>query len=274
MKSPKTEQRTRWWRGPRVGLGAMVGAILLVAAACSGDDESATTQDGTSTTTSVATTTTSVATATTVPSTTTTVPPVSSQDALPATDAYFAAFNAGDADAVLALLTTDGSFTERFGSGDQASDLDVADELAFFTGQGTLFKSPSCAVTEDQPVEGTTLSCDYETLDALTQAVDALPVPTTATFTVTPLGISEIHVTYAPEPGQPDFEHVGGKFISWMAFNRFEVTCLAWYVSRSTSCVDSTSVQETREVGLMVARYAEEWAAYLDENGCGYLDGC
>jgi hypothetical protein len=261
----------------------MVGAILLVAAACGGSDESATTQDGTSattsvatTTTSVATTTTSVATTTTVSSTTTTVPAVSSADALAATDAYFAAFNAGDADAVLALLTTDGRFTERFGSGDQASepaDLDIADELAWFTGQGTLFKSPSCTLAEDQPVEGTTLSCDYETHDALTQAVDALPVPTTATFTVTPLGISEIHVTYGPQPVQPDFTHVGGKFLSWLAFNRPEVICLSWYADNG-SCADSTSVEETREVGLIVARYAEEWAAYLDEKGCGYLDGC
>ena len=41
--SPKTEQRTRWWRGPRVGLGAMVGAILLVAVACGDSEESAVT---------------------------------------------------------------------------------------------------------------------------------------------------------------------------------------------------------------------------------------
>lgn len=80
-------------------------------------------------------------------------------------------------------------------------------------------------------------------------------------------------MTYAPEPLQPDFEHVGGKFISWLAANRPEVTCLAWYADDG-SCVDTTSVLEIREVGLMVARYAEEWAAYLDENGCGYLDGC
>lgn len=174
----RIERRATWRKGPRVGLAAMVGAILMVAAACSGSDESASTQGATSTTTSVATTT-------TVSSTTTTVPAVSSQDALAATDAYFAAFNAGDADAVLALLTTDGSFTDRFGSGGQANDLDIADELASFTAQGTVLTSPSCTPAENQPVEGTTLSCDYETLDALTQAVDALPVPTTATFTVT-----------------------------------------------------------------------------------------
>ncbi len=240
-------------------LVTMAVCLVVVAAACSSSD-------GDQATTSLATT------STTISATTTTVSAFSVDEALAVADAYFAAFNAGDADAALALLTIDGSFTDRFG-GQLASDLDIVDELAWFTAQGTVLTSPSCAVTEDQPVEGTTLSCDYETHDALTQAVDALPVPTTATFTVTPLGISEIHVTYAPQPLQPDFEHVGGKFISWLALNRPEVTCLSWYADDG-SCVDTTSVQEIREVGLMVARYAEEWAAYLDENGCGYLDGC
>lgn len=86
----------------------------------------------------------------------------SSEDALGAADAYFAAFNAGDDDAVLASLTSDALVTDRFGSTDAFNSLDpFASEVAAFTGQGTQFRSISCTVVTEQPDTGTTVSCDY-----------------------------------------------------------------------------------------------------------------
>ena len=110
----------------------------------------------------------------------------SADDAFTATDAYFEAYNKGDADAALALLTTDATLTWDFIGFFEEFDLGGRElRLAWETAQGTVLTSPSCSLTDDQPVEGTTLTCAYDTLDAPTQAVDALPVPTTSSLAVT-----------------------------------------------------------------------------------------
>ena len=176
---------------------------------------------------------------------------------------FFDAYNAGDDDAAAALLTSDVAASDTWGS------IDVVSELAWVTAQGTELRSVSCAVADSQPPDGTRVTCDHETLDALTQAVDALPVPTTTRFVVTASKIAEIHFGY----GTPDFEHVGVPFGSWLATNRPDVTCLAWYADDGF-CEEPATLEEHREDGRMVAQYAQEWAVYLEENGCGYLDGC
>lgn len=176
---------------------------------------------------------------------------------------YFDAFNRGDDESAAALLTSDVAASDTFGS------IDVVGELAWFTAQGAQVRSPSCAVARQQSADGTSVVCDHEMLDALTQAVDAVPVPTTTTFTVTPSGITELHFGY----GSPDFTHVGFPFRNWLASNRPDVGCLAWY-GGAVSCPELETLEEQREDGLLVAKYAQEWAAYLEENGCGYLDGC
>ncbi len=59
----------------------------------------------------------------------------------------------------------------------------------------------------------------------------------------------------------------------WLAANRPEATYLAWYKVNG-SCHEPTSVEEIEEVWRLVAQYAQEWAAYLEVNGCTYLDDC
>ncbi|MGB7861229.1 MAG: hypothetical protein WBM90_12080 [Acidimicrobiia bacterium] len=176
---------------------------------------------------------------------------------------YFDAFNAGDDEAAAALLTSEVAATDTWGS------INVVGELASFTAQGAQYRSVACAVSPQQPADGTSVTCDHETLDALTRAVDAVPIPTTTTFTVTPSGIAELHFGY----GSPDFTHVGFQFQRWLADNRPDVGCLAWY-GGDESCPELETLEEQREEGRLVAQYAQEWAAYLEENGCGYLDGC
>lgn len=176
---------------------------------------------------------------------------------------YFAAFNGGDDEGAAVLLTSDVAASDTWGS------IDVIDELAWFTGQGAQMRSVACTVAPQQPAEGTSVTCVHETLDALTQAVDATPIPTTTTFTVTPSGITEVHFGY----GSPDFTHVGFPFRSWLAANRPDVSCLAWYAG-DESCNELTTLEEQREDGRLVAKYAREWAAYLEESGCSYVDNC
>jgi hypothetical protein len=246
MEHPPTtidEQLPRW-RVTRTPILAIVTVTLIFAACSSSEDEAATS--------------------------------VSNDDPTASVDAYFEAYNAGNEDAVLALLTTDTTLTVSFGGRSPEDykreewELDLAVALA----EGTLLASPLCAVTEDQPVEGTTVSCDYETLDAPTQAVDALPVPTTTRFAIAPTGISEMHTSYESQPGQPDFLHVGEPFQKWLAADHPEFTCLALSEANG-SCDDSpTSDEAITEKGLMTVRYAQEWGAYLKANGCTYLEGC
>ncbi len=35
-----------------------------------------------------------------------------------------------------------------------------------------------------------------------------------------------------------------------------------------------TTVEEAEQNGVLIAQYAAEWATYLNDNDCGYSDGC
>lgn len=192
----------------------------------------------------------------------------SGDDALSATDAYFEAYNSGDDRAVLALLTPDAEAYVAFDdTPEEPERANWEGELAWHTAQGTMLRSPDCTVADDQPEAGTAVLCDYETLDAVTQAVDGPPVPSTIHVVVTSSGlISEIRESY----GTPDFGHAGEPFQRWLQANRPEVTCLPWYVDRT--CDESTSVETERATGAMVAQYAQDFGAYLETNDCTYPD--
>jgi hypothetical protein len=178
-------------------------------------------------------------------------------------EGFFDAYNAADDDAAVALLSPDVEASDTWGP------IDVVSELAWFTAQGTAIRSLSCAIAHSQPADGTRVVCDHETLDALIQAADAPPIPTTTTFTVASDQIAQIHFGY----GHPDFTDAGFPFRSWLAANRPDVTCLAWYADDG-SCEEPETIEEIREEGRMVAQYALEWAAYVEARGCTYRDGC
>ena len=118
--------------------------------------------------------------------------------------------------------------------------------------------------------------CDYGLRDAPTQAVGAPSIPVITTFAVTPAGkISEIQVNYNEvetlvEPGI-DFLHVGRPFGRWMLANHPEFAGLVITDAPVQDCCESMSPTER---GASVLRYAREWAAYLEDNGCTYLDNC
>jgi hypothetical protein len=222
--------------------------VILFAGACSGDDADPAT-------TSPATTTTTAST------TTTNVPAFSSDDALSVTDAYFEAYNAGDVEAVLALFEPDATISNTsFGSQTRA----FWEELFVWNAaQGTVLSPPDCRVTAEVSGVAVTVFCPYNHFDALVQAVDGPPVPINLTLTVAPDGISDLVSIFGPA----DFGTVGEPFDIWMAVHHPEDL-------DSVGFGTWTTVDEAEESGILTARYAAEWATYLNDNGCDYSDGC
>ncbi len=228
-------------------------------------------------------------------SSTTTTMPLPSDEALAVADAYFAAYNAGDIDAVFSLFTPDNrpghdgtkraSYTWEGkgvsvggGVASEGGDGPWNQRLYLDAAQGTVLRSPSCTLTDDQSPEHTLITCVYEIVDAPTRAVNAPSVPVTMMLTLTPAGISEITETY----GEVDFDHVREPFRRWLEANRPDVTCLAQTLEGGwcTDYEDEDSEERFGDVALwtdlgrIIAQYADEWAAYLQENNCSYLDGC
>jgi ketosteroid isomerase-like protein len=230
----------------------MAVCLAVVAAACSSSDGE------TATTTSDTTATTATTTTTTTP--TTTVPAFSSDDALSVTNAYFEAYNSGDVSAVIGLFATDATFADNFGLQTPESWQQL---LAWNAAQGTVLSPPDCTVTEADLGVSVTVACPHTNLGVLVQAVDGPPVPINLTLTITPDGVSQWRSIF----GNPDFNTVAKPFDDWMTVNHPEdfdnVGFGKW-----------TTVNEAEENGIRTARYAADWATYLNDNGCGYSDGC
>ena len=180
--------------------------------------------------------------------------------ALSAASAYFAAFNGGDFDALMALLPSGATFSDSI-SGTVTRD-EWEQRLAWNLAQGTKLATPDCLVSTDGDPDATTVvECESATSSAPIQAVGARPVPTTIFISVTPSGIREVREEY----GQPDFLAATQPFVSWMA---------------QTHPVDAErvgfgvwgSVTEARENGQLSAEYARRWAASL-EASCRVIPG-
>ncbi len=108
----------------------------------------------------------------------------------------------------------------------------------------------------EQPAEGATLFCTYETLDAVVVAVDGEPIPTSTYFTVVDDELSVIDQRY----GLPDFATLGTPFTRWMEENHPEVTGALFH--------GWTTREEAVEHGRLRAEWAQAWATSLtDESG-------
>ena len=182
--------------------------------------------------------------------------PFGPDSALDVSDAYIEAFNTGDADAVLVLLTSDVALSEKYtGMGDGFGVMDrgfFEQHLAWSTAQGTTFTSPECAVTEEGTGAAVTVSCRFGWLYAAERAVDAPPVPTTLTVIVTPEGISQIAFEYPPVFGVERFDN-------WLFANHSDDL-------EGVEFGDWNSVAEAEQGGKLRAQYVDEWAASLEAN--------
>ncbi len=246
-----------------VGVGAVaavlfVGAAALGIVAVVGDDA----------TSPAAAPTATAAPVTTQPPTTSTVPALTVDEALAVSGDFIEAWNTGDADAVLGLLTPEVALSEKYSAlsnfGDSAGfeAIDRAffeQHLAWSTAQGTTFASPECAVTEQGAAGAVTVSCEFGWLYAPEQAVDASPVPTVLTMVVTPDGISELAFEYVPRFGLDSFDR-------WVGDNHSDN-------SEFVGFGDWNSVAEAEQSGILRAQYVSEWVAYLEANDCSFQPG-
>jgi ketosteroid isomerase-like protein len=187
--------------------------------------------------------------------------PFGAESSLAVADDYFAEFNAGESEAVMALFTPDATFAAQF-AGDRTAEPTLRafweEILVWNAAQGTIMTTHDCAVT-DQASGAVTVECQHGTHDAPAQAVDAVAVPTTTTMKITPDGIGEFHELY----GRPDFTFVGDFFYAWMEENHPDDAL-------ATDFGNWLSLEEASEHGRITAQYADEWAADLEATGCTF----
>ncbi len=182
-------------------------------------------------------------------------------EAVAVANAWYVAFNAGDVDAVMALLAPDPSLGNNFIGTSTLEEERMRN--TWNAAQGTKLVTEGCRPIGDNSEQGQQqVRCIGATYDALVQAVDATPVTTRVTMTVDASGIVALRYSY----GSPDFDHVGYPFDKWMAANHPDVENLG-FGSWET-------VEEAEAEGIFTAKWAAEWATYLEANDCTYLDGC
>lgn len=168
---------------------------------------------------------------------------------------FINAFNAGDADALLATLTSDAELLESYSPGTGEFE---AIERTFFeqhmvwaTAQGSMLTTPECVVTEESVTQtAVSVVCEFGWLYAPEKAAGLAPVPTVLTMVVTPDGVSQAAFEYPPE-FTPD------AFSQWLFRNHRDDHIRIEYGEWS-------SLAEAEQDGLLRAQYAEEWAATLE----------
>lgn len=174
--------------------------------------------------------------------------------ALSTAAAYFSAFNSGDANAVVALLSTGATFSDNFvGSITRES---WEQRLVWNMAQGTTLATPDCTVPADGASgEGMAVRCESATLNAQIQVVAAQPVPTIVSLFVTPNGIQDVREDF----GQPDFLQATQPFMQWMdeehPADAEKIGFGVW-----------DSIDQAQENGELTAEYSRRWAAYLEIN--------
>ena len=183
--------------------------------------------------------------------------PFTVDDALAVKDAYITASNAGDADAVLALFEPD----SRIAVGTLTRDLVTFERyLVWSIAQGTTITASDCTASELE--DAVRLLCESTRHQHLAVAVGAPAPDGTLILTISADGIR----TLSENNDFRDFNVVNAPFDRWLAENHPE--------DFDTRIPFGTwgSVAEAEQGGILRARYADEWAAYLDANGCTYQD--
>ena len=201
--------------------------------------------------------------ASTVTTVTTQAPqPFTGADALAVADAYFAALETNDIDALRGLFAEDAStpgsssLEEYF----EESERFIAWDLA----QGAIKTVQECVVDRDGGASFM-VTCQFTDHHYVARLVGAPAVAWTARIRFDENGkISVLTETF----GQPDYNVVNRPFHAWMLANHPEDAA-------TVDCCGGETVEESITRGTLRAQYADEWAAYLDENGCTYEDfGC
>jgi len=188
---------------------------------------------------------------------------IDGETALATADRIFAAHNAGDPDAAIAEFLPDATieFHDKFYGSGPVESADWYLDLVWSTASGTTWADPVCVVTDDGDGTAVTVACQYGLHTAPLKAVGAPAEPFEATIVLRPGGVSHWDVEFDASTSQ----HLEVGFGNWMIFNHpdaFDEPEGRW------------TVEEVREDGARYARYADEWAEFLEARDCGYPTEC
>lgn len=192
--------------------------------------------------------------------------------ALSTADDYFTAYNAGDADGMFALFADDAVFREAFDGfirptfdpdrkyGQTSSRADWELTRTWHLAQGSKVGEQQCEVHQETLDVEVIVVCDFTTMDAAVLALGSEPIPSRTAMTIGPDGIRQL----VEEFGWPDFSTTGIPFSNWLEATQPD----EYELARLPDAGDTRQNMVVR--GEARARLAVQWAAYLEENGCGY----
>lgn len=260
--TPEKPPTSRAWRGVAAAAAAaaivVIAGVALLVVSGGGDVEPA------------------APTPTTQPTATTQAPPddeaapaqeVTVEEALDVVDRYWAAYDTGDFATVATLFPAD-AVTERFSRSEFFAWIEQY--RAWGIAEGSTQTARECNAAE--PGNGTSIfvgtvgvTCTFEDLSVLHEAVGAPPVRISIVMRIGADGIQTFWFTPSPF-------YVIRPFQVWMEEHHPGVAPAA---DATVPITNSNSVEEAELFGRIRAEYAEEWAAYLEANGCTYGDvGC
>ena len=185
---------------------------------------------------------------------------ITEAEALAVNEAYFAAYEAGDVDAMQDLYTPDAGVVAPLGS---IGREDWAQLYTWKLAEGTVMTPRDCTTSVSDSGTEVTIRCEYGQHEGLAQAVDGPVVPHTLTQVVSADGITSHRQSF----GSPGFTVYAAPFDRWLKEHRPE----AW---PTLAFGNWSTLREATLHGLLTAQYADDWATYLEENGCGWDEAC
>ncbi len=187
-------------------------------------------------------------------------------DALAVKDAYFAAYEAGNIDGMLALFSPGIDMAVRDVSEDQdwwgsLSLESWKQRYVWQSAEGTVLTTPECT-TSDGPEGDVIVTCEYAHHRYPDILVGAPATSSTLTLTISPDGTITQWRDVAHFPAWV----TEGPLLSWMIQTHPADAHMVSFAGTFNS------VEQARERGLARAEYAEEWAAFLEESECAFDD--
>jgi hypothetical protein len=180
-----------------------------------------------------------------------------SRAALQVANRWFEALEAQDIDAAVGLLAPNATITLF----DRWTPSDYRNLLVWGAEDDPQLVDVKCVAR--LPSSGLRVECSYGMHTGMARAVGAPVVAETMQFVIGDGAIDDLRHRLIP----PEYTVLSPAFDEWMHEHHPED-------AEAAACCGGATLDEARENGALRARYGAEWAAYLDEKGCGYNEGC
>jgi basic membrane lipoprotein Med (substrate-binding protein (PBP1-ABC) superfamily)/DNA-binding SARP family transcriptional activator len=181
-----------------------------------------------------------------------------SRAALEVANRWFQALDSDDIDGAMGLMTPRGVGIYVMGSRTPSEYRNV---LVWDAEDHPDYVDVQCVAR--LPGSGLRVDCSYGVQPGMARAVGAPVVRETSELTIVDGAIVSYRRDFIP----PDYSIIDTAFDEWMQEHHPDDAA-------AVECCGGPTLEEARENGVLRARYGAEWAAYLDEKGCGYNDGC